>query len=320
VLDARFSPDGTFVATASDDRTAGIWEGATGRRLVLVRAHQGPVHSVEFSPDGERFVTASDDNTARVWNAHTGEPVSPPLRHARSVIRASFSHDSRWIVTASIDNTARLWDARSGEATSEPMKQPGSLTTVQFSPEGQRVLTACPGWATRLWDARLGQPLSEPLRHRPDMGADSAQWSPDGQRVVTASRDGAARLWDTPRVTQPIPEWLADLAEGLAGVRYNRQRALELVPWEEVARLRERFVGGVVDQTNQCQRIARWLFADRKLRPISPFSRITFPDYLQRRFDEGTVASLREVVSLAPDNAAARHRLDELEAKAKPTP
>jgi WD40 repeat protein len=65
---AAFSPDGTRVVTASLDKTARVWDAATGEPVISPLAHQAEVMSAVFSPDGTRVVTASRDNTARVWD------------------------------------------------------------------------------------------------------------------------------------------------------------------------------------------------------------------------------------------------------------
>ena len=62
-----FSPDGKTVLTASLDKTARLWEAATGQPLGPPLQHQGPVRHVAFSPDGQTVLTGSDDKTARLW-------------------------------------------------------------------------------------------------------------------------------------------------------------------------------------------------------------------------------------------------------------
>jgi len=70
VWEAAFSPDGTQVVTASVDKTARVWDVATGKPLATLTGHTGWVSTAAFSPDGTQVVTASVDETARVWDVH----------------------------------------------------------------------------------------------------------------------------------------------------------------------------------------------------------------------------------------------------------
>ena len=105
-----FSPDGKFVATASDDRTARLWEIATGKDIRQFIGHEGQVKSVTFSPDGKYLLTGSDDTTARLWDVATGLEIRSFISHTGPVRSAVFSPDGKLILTASADRTARLWD------------------------------------------------------------------------------------------------------------------------------------------------------------------------------------------------------------------
>ena len=85
VYAASFSPDGSRIVTASDDKTARLWDAATGKELVRL-AHEAPSTAAAFSPDGARVLTASEDKTARLWDAATGKELAR-LAHEGSVIR-----------------------------------------------------------------------------------------------------------------------------------------------------------------------------------------------------------------------------------------
>ena len=66
VNSAAFSPDGQRIVTASWDKTARVWEAATGQQLAVLSGHEGWLHSAVFSPDGRRIVTTSADGTALI--------------------------------------------------------------------------------------------------------------------------------------------------------------------------------------------------------------------------------------------------------------
>ncbi len=230
---AAFSPDGTRVVTASDDRTARVWDARTGAPVTPPLPHQGAVTAVAFSPDGTRVVTASSDTVARVWDARTGALVTPPLVHQDAVAIAAFSPDGTRVVTASKSREVRVWDATTGATLMSWLVPDGSIEAAMFSPDGAQVLTVSGhtvlAWdatsapiarlvprdrvaatrvialgaerTARVWDARTGQPLTALLSHQSEITAVS--FSPDGTRVVTASDDRTARVWDA-RTGEPV--------------------------------------------------------------------------------------------------------------------
>ena len=68
VRGVAFSPDGRLLATASTDKTARLWDPATGECLRTLTGHAAGLRGVAFSPDGRLLATASMDRTTRVWN------------------------------------------------------------------------------------------------------------------------------------------------------------------------------------------------------------------------------------------------------------
>ena len=76
----RFSPDGRTVVTGSGDKTARLWEVASGREIAVLRGHEDAVSSVAFSPDGRTVVTGSGDKTARLWEVASRPRDRRPAR------------------------------------------------------------------------------------------------------------------------------------------------------------------------------------------------------------------------------------------------
>jgi hypothetical protein len=97
------------------------------------------------------------------------------------------------------------------------------------------------------------------------------------------------------------------LAEALAEQRINAEGVAEPVSISEVLTIRVQVLG---QQGNDVYtRWARWFFADRSTRAISPAGALTVPQYVQRRIEENTVESLQEAVRLSPTNGLAIARL-----------
>ncbi len=209
---AWFSRDGDRVLTCSNDRTAQVWDAATGEPVTRPLKHKSAVSYASFSNDGLRVLTTSRDGTARVWDAATGEPISPPLWHGQAIHHGSFSPDGLRVATTSDDNTARVWDLVTGERLTLGW-QPNNVRKVSFSPDGRLIATTCAQRA-RVWDAATGEPLTGALRHEKDLN--QIEFSPDGHQLLTASSDGTARLWELLPDDRPVKD-LVLLAQVLCG-------------------------------------------------------------------------------------------------------
>ena len=94
VQSAAFSSDGKRVVTASDDKTARIWDAESGKEIAVLKGHDDLVRSAAFSSDGKRVVTASADKTARIWDAESGKEIAVLKGHDE--LRARRRVQRRW--------------------------------------------------------------------------------------------------------------------------------------------------------------------------------------------------------------------------------
>ena len=125
-----FSPDGRRIASASADRTAKVWDVATGKEILILKGHSGDIKAVTFSPDGSRIATGGLDGTVKLWDARTGlETLSLDARGAidanpvgglTEVHAIAFSKDGTRLASAGNDQRVKVWDARPMDA--EPAK------------------------------------------------------------------------------------------------------------------------------------------------------------------------------------------------------
>ena len=109
-----FSPNGSRLASGSDDETLRLWDGATGAPIATLEGHSDYVRSLSFSPDSSRLASGSEDKTVRLWDGTTGSPIATLEGHSESVTSLSFSPDGSRLASGSLDKTVRLWDGATG--------------------------------------------------------------------------------------------------------------------------------------------------------------------------------------------------------------
>jgi WD40 repeat protein len=190
VNDASFSPDNHRVVTASDDKTARVWDVETGRSVMVLNGHAAAVLRAVFSPDGRWVLTRSSDRTSRIWEVATGNAIHVLSGHRDVLNAAIFSSDGRRVATVSSDGTARLWDANSGQ-TLQLIKVPqGRVDSVVFSADSRRIATT-QGKTVRMFKT---EPEVKVLSHAQRVWR--AAFSADGRRIATASADKTASIWD----------------------------------------------------------------------------------------------------------------------------
>ena len=189
-----FSPDGTRLATASDDGRLRIWHLSSPEMdPKILEGHEGTDVAVAFSKDGTRLVSVGSDSVARVWNPDSGE-MTALFRHDDAVHDASFSPDGVRLAVACEDGKVWLWDVPSQEFLRTLGNHANRVTSVAFSPlDGKRLLTTSATTA-KVWDAESGNELLTLIGHTDVLL--SGTFSKDGKRIVTSGFDRSVRVWD----------------------------------------------------------------------------------------------------------------------------
>jgi WD40 repeat protein len=135
-----YSPDGMRIVTAGDDRTARVWDAATGEAIAVLQ-HDNLVQSAQFSPDASLIVTASADRTVRLWDVKSGIQLAEYSFHEGmgGTTGIDISADGTRIVSASRDDytipngIAHVWRVYSAQELIDEAQRavPGCLTLPQ---------------------------------------------------------------------------------------------------------------------------------------------------------------------------------------------
>ncbi|MBL1179025.1 TIR domain-containing protein [Pantanalinema sp. GBBB05] len=217
VVGVAASPDGTTIATASEDSLVRLWN-RDGKYLRTLDGHNAPVRSVTFSPDGQTIATASDDRTIRLWQ-RDGTPLKTLVGHTAQVRSVNYSPDGKLLVSASWDETVRLW-----KSDGTPLRTiEGHNTLVhdaRFSPDGKLIASA--GWdkSIRLWTL-AGTLVSILPGHTAQIR--TLSFSPTDGVLVSAGGDRLVRLWT---LNRPLLATLQDHWARVYSVTFSAQGVL----------------------------------------------------------------------------------------------
>lgn len=192
ITDFDISRDGRYLATASDDTTARLWDLSTGETIHVFSHETSPVWGVAFSPDGKSLATTGVDGTLRLWNVVSGEGEKV-LSAPTELYLPAFSPDGRYIIALGLDPKALIWDVSTGQVVQVLTGHTQQLNRAVYSPDGRYVLTGSNDNTARLWDADTGEELQVFAGHTNGVGA--VAFSPDEKYIATGD-DYVARLWD----------------------------------------------------------------------------------------------------------------------------
>jgi WD40 repeat protein/energy-coupling factor transporter ATP-binding protein EcfA2 len=196
VQDVAFSQDGRYLATASTDYTARVWEftNIKGGREFVRLVHEMPVNAIAFAPNGKLVATASPKGV-RLWEVSRGDEIVR-MNHDLMVVHAEFSNDDVYVVTTDEKNTRRVWDAHSGAPvqninldTIQTRSRPATDNYEAKKLEGDKEETV------DIHQKADGKSIAR-FEHQGGVNEISFNSSnSDETRLITAGSDGTARIW-----------------------------------------------------------------------------------------------------------------------------
>ena len=118
----RFSPNGKYLATGSDDNTVIIWvqksrpttfgsseEKVSWSNYKILRGHSGDVYDLSWNPESKYLISGSVDNYCMIWNIEKAKCVNRFMDHEHFVQGVSWDPRNKYILTQSSDKSVRFY-------------------------------------------------------------------------------------------------------------------------------------------------------------------------------------------------------------------
>lgn len=197
-----FSPGGDRLAAGGKAGSIIVWDLRTGRTIVRLQGHVGPVTGLAFSSDGEALASAGGDGLARTWNPATGKELegAPAVHHPGGALAVAYFGPTNALISAGVDAKLNLPGPSGSSRQVVPLQlaQPEDSPRFSgaFSPDGVLFAAACQR-EILIWRVRCGTVLR---RFRPQLERPLAflavRFTTDGTKLAVIAENGTFWIWD----------------------------------------------------------------------------------------------------------------------------
>jgi WD40 repeat protein len=190
-----FSPDGSTLASGSDDKTLILWDVANQQLKVKLQEHTDRVTSLAFSPDGETLATGSDDRSIIIWDLSRNRPHTRLRNDASKVTAVAFAPDGKTLASGGADSVIKLWDMATEKVRTTIEGRRGPVRELLFKPDGKTIVAGFFETMVVSWNASTGQVQGTRRAWHNSLSASAASFSGNSTLALSRARDRDGAIW-----------------------------------------------------------------------------------------------------------------------------
>jgi WD40 repeat protein len=199
-----------WLVTASEDKTARVWDLKSGRLVNVIRPplgtnEEGKLHGAAISPDGEvvalggwtqfndgRLDMAPEGAAVMLFDRATGRMLRRIEGIKHSVNRLAYSPDGYYLAATLFKEGVRVYEADNGELIGQDTEYGGETYGADFSSDGRLVTSSIDGYVRVYRLDKSGLHLAAKMAAPGGKEPFGVRFSPDGRLIAVGYEDSVS--------------------------------------------------------------------------------------------------------------------------------
>lgn len=229
-----FNDDGSSLISASDDRTARVWEVSSGRQEHLLLQPES-VHAAFFLDSNGRTALTISSGGSAVWDVDSGKRLAN-LEAFPNVLSAEVSRAGQVFAMGSDSGNLMVWDFKGRLQT--VLHTGHEVWSIAITSDKKFLATApLREREATIWNLSTGKAT---LTFLHPANVSSVAFDPSGLYLASGAVDGSIRIWDVSE-RKSIAEYQGSTQSPVSGLRFTSDGLrliigfengfTELIPW-----------------------------------------------------------------------------------------
>ncbi|MEO1129532.1 MAG: serine/threonine-protein kinase [Planctomycetota bacterium] len=199
----RFSPDGSMIATTSDDGTVRLWDSIDAAPRAAIEVNSEGLFGLAWHPDSTMLAVAGDDGEVTIIDVAQGVIIEQRAISERSITTIAYAPDGSVLAIGDARGAVRLLESASLSEIGSIAAHRQQVFALAWHPDRPLVASASSGGTVKLHDVETGDLVGTVLAATGivhDLCFDGR-----GVSLAVAHADGVPRLYDVARLLRVVP-------------------------------------------------------------------------------------------------------------------